>query len=106
MRCPRCKHKLVVGAKFCHRCGAELPPELTEKTAQWYHDPVLVLLAIFLFLGIFGLPLLWNNPRFSGWQKIVISVTTVIYTAIILWVLYYLIVVYILPVYNQLKGFT
>ncbi len=105
MRCPKCKHTLVAEAKFCHRCGAELPPELLAKNTHWYHDPVLVVLAIFLFLGVFGLPLLWNSPRFSRWQKIVISAATVIYTAIVLWVFYYLVVVLILPYYNQLKAF-
>jgi len=101
MRCPKCNKKLVAGAKFCHECGAELPPELVEKTTNWYYDPVFVLLAIFLALAIFGLPLLWRSPRFEVWQKVVVSIVTVIYTAVILGFMYYLIFVIMIPYFNR-----
>ena len=101
MRCPKCNKKLVAGAKFCHECGAELPPELVEKTVNWYYDPVFVLLAIFLALAIFGLPLLWKSPRFEVWQKVVVSIVTVIYTAVILGFMYYLIFVIMIPYFNR-----
>jgi len=102
MRCPRCKQKLVTGAKFCHQCGAGLPPEVTEKTIIWYYDPVFVILIIFLVLAVFGLPLLWKSPRFAEWQKWLISILTVIYTGIILWFTYYLIFVVLLPYFRQM----
>lgn len=103
MRCPKCEQKLVAGARFCHRCGAELPSELLEKTVNWYYDPVFVLLMIFLVLAVFGLPLLWKSPRFAGWQKVAISAITVVYTGVILWSLYYLIFVVFIPYYSQLR---
>ena len=93
-----------MGAKFCHQCGAELPPELVEKTINWYYDPIFVLLSIFLVLAVFGLPLLWKSPRFETWQKIVVSIITIIYTGVILWFMYYLIFVIMIPYYNQLEA--
>jgi hypothetical protein len=98
----RCKHKLIPGAKFCHQCGAELPPDVIEKTISWYYDPIFVILAIFLVLAVFGLPLLWKSPRFARWQKVIISVITVIYTGVILWFTYYLIFLVLLPYYRQM----
>jgi hypothetical protein len=104
MRCSKCHQRLVVGAKFCHNCGAEMTPEEIAKNAHWYHEPVFVLLMIFLFLAIFGLPLLWKSPRFTEWQKVVISIITVAYTGAILWTFYYLVFVVLIPYYNQLMG--
>ena len=104
MRCPKCEQKLVPGAKFCHQCGAELSPELVCKVANWYHDPVFVLLMIFLVLAVFGLPLLWKSPQFRNWQKVAISVLTVVYTGAVLWLLCYLIFAIFLPYSNQLRS--
>jgi len=104
MRCPQCKQRLVSGARFCHHCGAELSPELAEKAANWYHDPVFVLLMIFLVLAVFGLPLLWKSPNFKKWHKIVISIITLVYTSALLWLLFYLIFGIFLPYYNELRS--
>jgi hypothetical protein len=102
MRCPQCKQKLAPVAKYCHHCGTELPPEVSERTISWYYDPVFVILAIFLFLAVFGLPLLWKSPRFAKWQKVVISAITVIYTAVILGASAYLVFGIVLPYYRQM----
>ncbi|MBI5116737.1 zinc ribbon domain-containing protein [Candidatus Poribacteria bacterium] len=104
MRCPACKRKLAAGARFCHHCGAELPPELAATNGKWYHEPIFVLLMIFLVLAIFGLPLLWKSPKFTNRQKAVVSIVTIGYTAAILWLMYYMVFVVILPYYNQLKN--
>jgi hypothetical protein len=102
MRCPNCNNKLVTGARFCHQCGAELPLEIVEKTINWYYDPVFVLLSIFLALAVFGLPLLWKSPRFAMWQKVVVSILTFIYTGVILWCMYYLLFVILVPRFREL----
>jgi hypothetical protein len=104
MQCPKCKHKLVSEARFCHHCGLELPPDTAVRTSEWYYEPVFVLLTIFLVLAIFGLPLLWKSPRFSPTQKVLVSLATVIYTGIIIWLIYYLVAVIFLPYYNQMKN--
>ncbi len=104
MRCPSCKHTLATNASFCHKCGFELPHEISEKTVPWYYEPVFVLLSIFLVFAIFGLPLLWKSPKFSHFQKVVISVITVIYTGIIMWSLYYMVFSILLPYYRELNS--
>ena len=60
-----------------------------------------VILAIFLALAVFGLPLLWKSPRFAVWHKVVISIVTVLYTAVILWATYYLVFVILIPHFRQ-----
>lgn len=82
----------------------ELPSEVAEKTAEWYYDPVFVLLSIFLALAVFGLPLLWKSPRFAVWHKVVISILTTIYTIVILWFMYYLVFVVMIPYFDRLGG--
>ncbi len=104
MGCAACKRKLAIDARFCHHCGAEVPPELADRNTRWYYEPVFVLLMIFLVLAVFGLPLLWKSPKFTSRQKALISVVTIIYTAAILWLTYYLIFVLILPYYKELQG--
>lgn len=103
MRCPKCNHRLVREAKFCHECGFELSPETFAKGVVWYYEPVFVILSIFLFLGPFGLPLLWKSPRFSGWQRALLTALTILYAGFLLWVLYYLIFVILLPYYRELR---
>jgi hypothetical protein len=85
-------------------CGEELPPEVTEKSIPWYYDPVVVLLSIFLVFAVFGLPLLWKSPRFSRPWKISISIITVLYTAAIVWSLFYLIFYIFLPYYQEIMN--
>jgi hypothetical protein len=59
---------------------------------------------IFLVLAVFGLPLLWKSPQFKHWQKVVVSVVTVMYTGAILWLLWYLIFVLFLPYLHQIRS--
>ena len=47
--------------------------------AKWYHSVWFVLVMLFFVLGPFGLPLVWKNPRFSGWVKIALTVAMVVY---------------------------
>lgn len=51
---------------------------------KWYHGRVTVLLTLFLVLGPFGLPLLWKSPHFSKLWKQILTVLTLIYTALVL----------------------
>lgn len=105
MRCPECQAKLVAAARFCHRCGTKLPPDTADSLAPWYYEPLFILLAIFLVLGVFGLPLLWKSPRFSSRQKVGVTVLTVVYTVAILWAFYYLVFAILIPYYKEALGF-
>ena len=47
---------------------------------KWYHSVWFVLLMLFVVLGPFGLPFLWNSPRFPRWVKIVLTGVALLYT--------------------------
>lgn len=51
---------------------------------KWYHGRVTVLLMLFFVLGPFGLPLLWKSPHFSKLWKQILTVLTLVYTALML----------------------
>src|SRR5215470_5022977 len=51
---------------------------------RWYYRPWWVLLALFVVLGPFGLPLLWKSPSFSRWSKIALTVAVAAYTILLL----------------------
>ena len=50
---------------------------------KWYHGRLMVLLMLFVVLGPFGLPLLWKSPRFTTRWKQILTVLTLIYTALV-----------------------
>ena len=55
---------------------------------KWYHHPIVVLLALFLVLGPFGLPLLYQSPYFDDAQKTILTVIVLLYS---LWAAIYFI---------------
>ena len=54
------------------------------RVTPWYYRPWAVLVLLFVVLGPLGLPLLWRSPSFTRGWKIVLTVTMVIYTALLL----------------------
>ena len=52
--------------------------------AKWYHSRWMVVLMLFVVLGPFGLPLLWKSPHFTKRWKQILTVLTLIYTALAL----------------------
>lgn len=56
----------------------------TFKENKWYHGRVTVLLMLFFVLGPVGFPLLWKSPRFSKLWKQILTVLTLVYTALML----------------------
>lgn len=53
---------------------------MNSSSSRWYHSVGFVLLALFLVLGPFALPLLWKSPRFSERAKWFLTALTMIYT--------------------------
>jgi hypothetical protein len=53
-----------------------------EKQTKWYHQ-IWILIAGFLTVGPFVLPLLWSNPHISTKAKVFWSIVAVILTVII-----------------------
>jgi len=51
----------------------ELPAE------KWYHHPIVVLVVLFLILGPFGLPLLYQSPYFDDLWKTILTVIVLLY---------------------------
>ena len=47
---------------------------------KWYHHPVIVLLLLFLVLGPFAFPLLYQSPSFDRVWKAVLTVVVLLYT--------------------------
>ena len=54
---------------------AEVQPEV-----KWYHHPIVILALLFLILGPFGLPLLYQSPAFDRVWKAVLTVVVLLYT--------------------------
>jgi len=55
-----------------------------EPESRWFYSVWSVLLALFVFLGPFGLPLLWKSPRFSRGAKILLTALTTVYTLVLI----------------------
>ena len=55
----------------------------TESSTTWYHRPVWVLILLFVVLGPFGLPFLWQSPRFTRVLKVLLTVAVVAYTGLL-----------------------
>lgn len=55
-----------------------------ERESRWFYSVWSVLLALFVVLGPFGLPLLWRSPRFSRGMKVLLTAATVVYTALLI----------------------
>ena len=54
-----------------------------ERESRWFYGVWSVLLALFVFLGPLGLPLLWKSPRFSPAMKVVLTALTAVYTLLL-----------------------
>ncbi len=50
---------------------------------KWYHNLWFVLFILIFVAGPLGLPLVWNNPRFSRGMKIALTVVMVAYTVLV-----------------------
>ena len=53
--------------------------ETDKKAIKWYYKPVWVVVAI-LAAGPFALPLVWLSPALKKWQKVLLTIATVLIT--------------------------
>ena len=52
---------------------------------KWYYKPINVILALFLVLGPFGLPLLYKSPAFNKLSKIILTIVVIVYTLLLIY---------------------
>ena len=52
---------------------------------KWYLKPINVLLALFVVLGPFGLPLLYKSPKFNKLSKIMLTIVVIVYTLLLIY---------------------
>lgn len=92
--CLRCSGPLDPGEKFCPRCRAPTGgpivyhPRPRRDLAQ---SRGMVLFLLFAALGPLALPVLWRSPKFSRAWKILLTLLVVILTAVVVWLLWYVI---------------
>lgn len=65
------------------------PPEPSSPDAQpldqLLHNPWVMLGLLFLVTGALGIPLLWISRAFSTWTKVLLTVVVTVYTALLIW---------------------
>ncbi|MBW1839935.1 MAG: hypothetical protein JRI49_08355 [Deltaproteobacteria bacterium] len=52
---------------------------------KWYYKPINVILALFLVLGPFGLPLLYKSPKFNKLSKLILTILVIVYTLLLIY---------------------
>ena len=57
-----------------------------DRKTKWYLKPISVVLLLFFVLGPFGLPLLYQSPKFIKTSKIILTIAVVLYTCYFLFV--------------------
>jgi hypothetical protein len=95
--CERCHARLRPGELRCPACGTprpgvDLPPlapgaATTDKRASRgvIDNPYAVLAAVFFAMAILGVPLIWACRAWSPATKVVLTIVTLFYTALIFW---------------------
>ncbi len=88
--CPQCCAVLDASDNFCRHCGRPTG-ESTAGKSTWVESRAIVLVMLFVVLGPLALPLLWRSREFSLPWKIVLTVVMVALTALILYLMWYII---------------
>lgn len=97
--CERCHAGLRSGDVRCSACGTpragiDLPPPPPAPPADprarrgVIDNPYAVLAAVFFAMAILGIPLIWACRAWSTRTKIVLTLVTLVYTAVIFWLFY------------------
>jgi hypothetical protein len=56
-----------------------------NEEVKWYYKPINVILALFVVLGPFGLPLLYKSPKFNKAAKIILTIVVIAYTLFLIY---------------------
>ena len=104
--CPQCFTALELGATFCRHCGARrdrpTAEAAREHVTEWPKPAQdlaerrgMVLLLLFVVLGPLALPVLWRSSKFSGAWKLFLTLLVLIFTVVVVWVLWYVLSMFI-----------
>jgi hypothetical protein len=104
LACPRCQAELLPTDVRCPACGAttladsavnvpQIPASVVTspvapagpKRRAVIDNPYAVLAAVFLAMAVFGIPLIWMSRAWSTPTKVVLTLVTLAYTVLILW---------------------
>jgi hypothetical protein len=61
------------------------PVRIGDRVAKALDNPWVVLGLLFFVFAIMGIPLIWISKAFPTWAKIVLSIVITLYTALLLW---------------------
>ena len=90
-RCDFCQRQLSEGFLFCPYCGKRIGLG-HGPGRRWYHSKYAVAIGL-ATLGPFALPMVWSNPRYGVFTKVVLTVLTLAVTALLIYILYLLVIV-------------
>ncbi len=77
------------------------PPPSAKVESELIQSRAIVLGTLFLVTGVFGIPLLWMNRKFSSTERIAWTIIVTIYTAILIAIVYMI----LMWSYRQISGY-
>lgn len=85
--------------------SARQPPATAPPKSIWevIDNPWVVLILLFFVMAILGLPVLWKSKGFTPLWKVVWSVVVTLYTALIFW-LFWLVMVWCYTRWAEFMG--
>jgi hypothetical protein len=104
INCPRCRAEIDAEDKFCRCCGLQLKPieggEFSQVQVVYGPKPIrqkpsdnpwVVMTMLFLVLGPFALPMLWQGRAFTLRWKWIWTILEIVYTLLLFWVVWVMI---------------
>ena len=98
--CRACGRRIAPDDRFCRHCGRR-----QTTSDAWYYHPIAILVLAFLFVGPFALPLVFLSPRMGGKAKAAMASAITVYSLVVLYYTYRLIVLLIQLWSNVLQPF-
>jgi hypothetical protein len=69
------------------------PARIGDRVTRALDNPWVVLVLLFFVFAALGIPLIWISRAFSTWSKVLLTILVTLYTFLLLW-LFYLVMVW------------